>query len=164
MNESIVGQKAAIAFEKVGGSESFGHLLHLRIGEREPNFSDFAGCKELVDEFDVRTEKSHVVHAFVVGCCCPAPHACAFDIHPDKIFVGEEFAESHAVFASSAAEFEHDGVLVFEEVTVPFPAQRVGGSVRCLERCFDYVGIGGHFGKLGELVLTHGLIVSLRRR
>ena len=86
VDESIVGQKAAIAFEKMGGGESFGHLLHLRIGEREPNFSDFSGRKKLVDEFDVRTEKSHVVHALVVGFCCPAPHACAFDIHPNKIF------------------------------------------------------------------------------
>ena len=158
--EAIVRQNAAIAFEKMGGGESFGHLFHLRIGKSEPNLGNFARGKELIDKFDVGSQETDVVHFFFVRFRCPAPHAGALDIDADKILFGEEFTESHAIFSASTTEFEHDGAVVFEEIAVPFAAKRVGRRVRCLKWGFDNVGVGRHLGKLGEFVLTHGLKVS----
>ena len=160
VNETIVRQDAAIAFEKVGGGKTFGHLFHLRIGKSEPNLGNFAGGEELIDKFDVGSQETDVVHFFFVRFRCPAPHAGALDIDADKILFGEEFTESHAIFSASTTEFEHDGAVVFEEIAVPFAAKRVGRRVRRLKRGFDNVGVGRHLGKLGEFVLTHGLKVS----
>ena len=160
VDESIVGQKAAIAFEKMGGSETFGHFFHLRIGKSEPNLGNFAGGEELIDKFDVGSQETDVVHFFFMGFRCATPHAGALDVDADKILFGEEFTESHAIFSASAAEFEHDGAVVFEEIAVPFAAKRVGRCVRRLKWGFDNVGIGCHLGKLGEFVLPHDLKVS----
>ena len=72
---AIVRQNAAIAFEKMGRGESFGHLFHLRIGKSEPNLGNFAGGEELIDKFDVGSQETDVVHFFFVRFRCTTPHA-----------------------------------------------------------------------------------------
>ena len=58
-------------------SQGLGRLLHLRVREGQPDFTHFAFGKESVDDFDVGTEESHILHAFVQGISSPCPHTCA---------------------------------------------------------------------------------------
>ena len=148
MYDAIIDQELAIAVEEEGGGEAFGDLLHLRVGEGEPNLCHFAWGEEIVDELDVRAEEPDVGQSITECFSGSAPHSSSLDIHTDEIHVGEHTAESDAVFSASATQFKNDGAIVMKKIAVPFAIQGVALRGGSLEGGFDDVAIGSHVGKL----------------
>ena len=111
--------------------------------------------KETADELYARTDKGHVCHTFVERFGGSGPHACAFDVDADKVFLGKSACQTDSVFSASAAEFKHDGMVVLEELPVPraFQGKR---SIEWLAFCrLEDVGIAGHVGEFLQFVFGH---------
>ena len=119
MYQSAIAQETAIAFHEIGGRQTFRSLLHLRVGEGQPDFTDFVRSKEAVDDFDIRTQESHVLQTFLQGFRRSGPHACPLDVHPDEILVRILACQSDGVFATSASQLQHDRMVVPEKVRLP---------------------------------------------
>ena len=90
MNAPAVLEEATIAFHEIGGREAFRGLLHLWVGEGQPDFAHLAWGKESFDKFNVCAQEGNVLHAFAERCCGSVPHARAFDVDGNKVLLGKE--------------------------------------------------------------------------
>ena len=155
MHRAAVGKEMPVALQEECGGEAFGGLLHLGVGEGEPNLRHLSGGEELVDELDVGAQERHIAQPFAEGFGGSVPHTRPLDVDADEVEVWEHAGEPHAVFAPSAPELEHDGVGVAEEMAVPLSAKGVAGTFGGLEGCLHHVGIGGHVGEFREFIFPH---------
>ena len=117
----------------------------------------------MVDKFDVCAQESHVFQSLVQRVGSSRPHTRSLDVDTDEVFVGEQSCQAHGVFAAAAAQFQHDGIVVFKELAVPFSFQFERRGIYCHIRRLKYVRIGFHVGKFGEFILAHYVVISLRR-
>jgi len=117
------GGSSGVHSQKLRGGQPFFDpvFVQLRIGKRDPDLIDFAGSETRIDEFDPRTQESHVLHSVLRRGLGPAPQAGAFDVHPDKIPFRETFAQRHGIFAAPAPQFQNDRSVVPEKIAVPLP-------------------------------------------
>ena len=123
MDEAAVLKEMAVAGEEVGAGEALRGLLHLRVGEGEPYFLHFAGGEEVVDDLDVRAQEGDILQTFLQRLRGTAPHARTFDIHADEVAVGVAPRQPHGILAAAAAQLQHDGVVVLEELLAPTATQ-----------------------------------------
>ena len=159
MHQSVLLHECAIALQKGGARKALGHLLHLRVREGEPHLAHLARGKEAVDELDVGAQEAHILHACSHCLLGSRPHACSLDIHSDIVLVGEHPSQPHRVFASSAAQLEHDGLVVVEEVGVPLPLQVKPVGLENRKWTLHHQRIGCHVGKLSQLSLAHAYLL-----
>jgi len=89
MNQSAIDKKAAITFHEIGGGEPFARILHLRIGECEPDFLHLFLREEPIDDLNACAKKGHIAQLLLDGQFGTGPHTCAFDVNTDKIHVGK---------------------------------------------------------------------------
>ena len=148
VNQAVRSQELTISVHEVSGSKSLGSLLHLRIGEGQPNFTHFAFGKEAVNDFDVCTEKSHILQSFIQGISSTGPHAGTLDIDSDEVLVGVHASQAHGVFAASTSQFKHNRMIVLKEVTIPIALHIERYIVDYRIRVFEHVRIIPHICKL----------------
>lgn len=149
VNQSARLHDVGIAIQETRGSKSFRDLLHLGVAEGDPNLRHFVGCKELLDEFDVSAYKGYVGELFLQCSRSTCPHSCALDVDADEVLFGITSSKTNGVFALTATQFEHNGMLVVEVIFMPTSLQRESSSLQLLERILKAVGITGHIGELG---------------
>jgi hypothetical protein len=125
----------------------FGSLLHLRVGEGEPDFAHLVGSEEAVDNLDVRAQEGHVLQPVAENFGGAAPHAGPLDVHADEVLVGIESCQPHGIFAASAAQFQHDGIRVLEETACPTAPHFAGHVLGHRIRIFKHVRIIPHISK-----------------
>ena len=63
VDNTIRLQKFAIPFHKIGRSQSLGCFLHLRVREGKPYFTHFAFSKKTLDDFNIGTQESDILHS-----------------------------------------------------------------------------------------------------
>ena len=132
---SVGAQQPGVAFEEERRREAFlGPAgFELRVGEGDPQLRDLAFGEETVDELDPCAEESDVLHAAFRCGLGAAPHPGPLDVDADVVAVGVALGQRHGVFALSAPEFEHDGVVVVEEIGIPMPFERMVVAENLLE-------------------------------
>ena len=87
MNPSVVDKKLPVSFQKVGRSESFCGLFHLRVAECEPYLRHFVLCKKFMYAFYVGAQKSNVLQSIFQSLLRAVPHSGTFYIHTDKVLL-----------------------------------------------------------------------------
>ena len=92
MDQAVFLQKLSVQGEKTGSRESFAGFCHLRVGKGNPNFGNFSGCENRFQFFCVSTQENDVFHSFFFRGFRPCPHSGSFDVKPDKVLFGIEFA------------------------------------------------------------------------
>ena len=86
MDDSTGLQKVTVTGQEKRGGEA-GILAASELGVREgkPDFGDFAGTEEGVDELDAGAEEGDIAHGFLRGFLGAFPQARALDVDPDKV-------------------------------------------------------------------------------
>lgn len=153
------GQYLAVTAQEDGSREPVAGLVHLGVGEREPDFGHLAGCKEIGNQFDMGTQKGHIAETFADGFGCPVPHAGAFDIDADKVLSAVRPSQSYCIFAMSASQFQNDGIIVMENFFVPSPPESVALGMHFLVGGLEDIGIASHIGEFGQFILAHDDVV-----
>ena len=148
VNPSTVLQETAVTRHKKSGGQTFGHLLHLRVAERQPNLGHFAFGKETVDNLYVRAQERHVGQAFAQRPRGPRPHTGTLDVHPDKILVGIQTSQPYGIFTPSAPEFQHNRMVVPEKIFMPTSFHIERHFIHDRIRVFKHMRVTGHVGKL----------------
>ena len=157
MNESAIAKELPVSFKEEGAGEALRDLFHLRVGEGEPYLANLVGTKETLDELDVCAEESYVLHARLQGFLCSCPHSSSFDVNANEVLVWHLLPKSDCIFASTTTQFEHNRVLIVEEVFVPMSSKGEVFLHDCRHRAFHHKRVLCHFGKLGKLSFAHYL-------
>lgn len=76
--------------------------MGLRVGEGDPYFRYLIGGEKIGYVIDVGSQETHIAQVFGDGGFGAGPHAIAFDINPDIIYVGIDSCKSDGVIAFSA--------------------------------------------------------------
>ncbi|OAV67516.1 hypothetical protein Barb6_02311 [Bacteroidales bacterium Barb6] len=139
----------AVQLHEAGGSEAFAGFLHLRVGEGKPYFGYFVWGKEGGYQFDACAEKGYVVHSRFQRFLCTAPHTGTFDVCPDKVLFGKQFSKTNGVFPFSAAQFQYDGIVVFEKGFIPMTFHFKSFLLQGGERVLKYVRKDRHIIEFG---------------
>ena len=63
VDNAIRLQEFTVPFHKIGGSQSLGCFLHLRIREGKPYFTYFAFGKKTFNDFNIGTQESDILHS-----------------------------------------------------------------------------------------------------
>ena len=159
VNQSVIYKETAVPLHEVGAGQPLGGLLHLGVGEGEPDFTHLAWGEEAVDNLDVGAQEGHVGHACFSRLLGPAPHARPLDIHPDEVFSGKETSQPHSVFPASAAQLQHDGVVVLEEAFVPCSPHLKRYIVHHREGVFKHMWECRHIRKFCQFSFTHWFVM-----
>ena len=150
--------ESSVPFEEDLRSDALGPLLilGLGIGESEPDLADLTRGKEVMDEFNLGAEESHIGQPlFVAGLCTP-PKAVALDVHTDEVPLWMAARQAHGVFALATAQLERDGVVVPKNFRVPLALVGVLGALhRFLEVRFEDVIHLGVFLPFPKFAFAH---------
>ena len=103
MDDTVRYQELAITLHEIGGGQTLGCFLHLRVGEGQPYLAHFVLCKETVDDFNVRTQESDILHASTQGFRSTGPHTGTLDVYTNKVLIGKQASQSDRVFTTSAS-------------------------------------------------------------
>ena len=136
--------------------------LELRIGEGDPDFGHFVFGEQRVDELDACAQEAYVVHPAVRGGLRAAPHACALDVDADVVALRVALSQRDGVFALAAAQFQYDGIVVAEEITVPVPFQRVVAVEHLVEFGLHETFESQVLAEPAELVFAHSGLLFRR--
>ena len=174
MDSGIVAQQLAVTLHEIGGGQSLGSLLHLRIGEGDPQSVHLVGGKEVRQQFDVRAQKRHIGQSLCSSLLGALPHTCAFDIHAYVISIGIYARQAYGIISVPATKFEQQWMVVMEKTVAPLAFHRQRGIVRRHIRPTRIARIGqyipctaledtlhlSHLGKFLQFVLTHVVLVE----
>ena len=119
MDNSVIHQKTTVTVHEKGGCQTFVYILHLRIRERKPYLLHLVFAEEPVDDFNVRTKKSHIFQAFLQGLSGPGIDTCALDVYPDEVDVRIDTCQPDSIFPFPTAQFEHNRVVIMEILRTP---------------------------------------------
>ena len=151
---ALLRQDAAVERHEAGAGEAFPRLLHLRIGEGDPEFVHFARLEKAGQKFDVGPKEGHVAHLASCGHACAGPHAGALDVDADEVRVRVPLSQSEGVFPAPTAQFEHDAPGPSAESGLP-PATFQGAAAALGQRgvrVLEDVGQGFHLGEFLEFI------------
>ena len=162
VDDAAVDEKLAVTLHEIRRRETLAGILHLRVGEGEPDLLHLVLGEESLDDLDVGAEESHILQSFVDGLGGPCPHAGSFDVDADEVDVGVALGKFHSVFPFAAAELQHNGILVVEILLVPMTLHIKGNMFHYRIRVLEHVLIGIHIGELRQLAFSHALFIRRR--
>ena len=117
----------SVTLQKLRRSEAVPRIAHalarMWVGEGDPNLGNLVLTKEMLDLVDTGAEKRHILHAFLVRLLQAAPNAGTLDVDTYIIYITMGAGQTDGVFAFAATQLQHDGIVVVEEVGVPFSLQ-----------------------------------------
>jgi hypothetical protein len=148
MDYAVILQELAVALHEISGSKPFGRLLHLRVRESEPDFAHLICSKKAVDDFDIRTQESNVLHARLQRLGGSRPHAGTLYIHSDEVLFGKHASQSDSIFSPTTAQFQDNGMVVLEKPPVPVPFHVKRHIIHRGIRILENMRITRHIGKL----------------
>ena len=90
--------------------------MGLGVGEGDPDLVDFILCEIIGDVIDVCPQESNIAQRILQRRFCTGIHAVVFDIDANVVDVGVEAGQPNGVIAFSAGKFNHDGVVVAENL------------------------------------------------
>jgi len=127
MNKAVCNEHLCVVFQEYGrGQTLLGTAgFELRIGECNPNFRNFALGKKRVDKLNSSTNKTDIREVFLCSGLGTTPHTSTLDIYSDKVFIGVATAQRYGIFATTTTEFEHNRIIILEEILMPATFQRV---------------------------------------
>ena len=148
MDYAVILQKLAVALHEISGSKPFGRLLHLRVRESEPDFAHLICSKKAVDDFDIRTQKGHILHFRLQRLGSSRPHTGSLYIHSDEVLVGKHASQSDSIFSPTTAQFQDNRMVVLEKLPVPVPFHVKRYIIYRRIRIFENMRITRHISKL----------------
>ena len=144
VDNTIAREDFPVHPHEAGARQPFVHLLHLRVGERDPDLGHLARREEVGDQLDAGAQESHVGHPAFQRFFRACPHTRSFDVHANEVLLGEELAQPHGVFSFPATQFQHDRVVVVEETLVPMPFHVEALFLQGRERILEYMREARH--------------------
>ena len=144
-----------VAQEEARGSQALRHLLHLRIGEGNPDLVHLPRGEEAPKGLDLTAQEGHIAHPCLMRSLSPRPDACPLDVHADEVLLRIDLCEAYGVLALATAQLEDDGMIVVEEILSPASLQREGLLLEASKGVLEDMGEGLHLGELRQLILSH---------
>lgn len=92
-----------VTLEEASAGETLGHLLHLWIGEGDPDFIDFAWGKKVGQGLDLPSEEGDISHPCLMGELSSRPDTSPLDVHPDEVLIGIELSQPNGVLSLPTA-------------------------------------------------------------
>ena len=160
MDRATRAQHLEIATDEARGGQALRHLLHLGVGEGNPDLIDFSRSEEARQGLDLPTQEGDIRHTRLVRSLRTRPDASALDVHTDEVLLWIQLTETYGVLALTTAELQDDGAVVVEEVLTPASTQGEGLLLQTCERILEHMGEGLHLGELRQLVLSHRRLVE----
>ena len=162
MDQSSVRKNQAVALHEVRGGETLGGFLHLRVRKSDPDFRDFIGKKEVWKHLNIDAQEGRILQAEGFGLFGSGPHTCTLDVDSQEILPGITCGQSDRIFSVSAAQFEHDGMVVAKHL-VPMSCQCVLAVtqfavvllLQLLRTALEDMVEGLHLCKFLQLILSH---------
>ena len=148
VDEALAGEDFAVQLHEAGRGEPLVYLLHLRVGEGNPNLRHLARGEELRDQLDAGAEESDVRHPALQRLLGTTPHPRPLDIHADEVLPGEEAAEADGIFPLATAQLEHNRVVILEKQLVPPAAHREALLLQHGIRILEHMRVARHIAKL----------------
>ena len=157
IDPSVRSQQAGVEFQKERRSEPFFRpaALELGIGKGDPDFGDLALGEKPSQELHTRAQKPYVGHPSLGRSLGTAPHASPLDVDADVVAQRIALGQSDGVFALAAAQLQHDGPVVLEEVAVPVPLHGVVAAEYVVEFGLQEAGEPEIFAEFAEFVFSH---------
>ena len=148
MNCTSVFQEPTVALHKESGRQSFGGLLHLRIGESKPYLAHLTRRKETVYDFNIGAQESDILHARLQRLGSPRPHAGALYIHTDEVLIGKHTSQPHCILSTTTTQFQYNRIIVLEKLLMPVSLHVKRNIIHRRIRIFKNMRIPRHIGKL----------------
>ena len=157
VDPAVRTQQPRVVLQKERRGEAFlgPAALELRVGEGDPQLGDLALGEERRDELDARAQEADVPHAALGGGLRTAPHPCPLDIDADVVARRVALGQRHGILALAAAELQHDGSVVVEEVAPPMPLQGMVVAEHLVEVGLHEACEGQVLAEFAELVFAH---------
>ena len=111
-------------------------------------------------ELDLCAQKSHIGHLAAQGFLCAGPHSGSLDVYADEILLGVQSGQPYGVFASSASQFQDNGVVIVEEVLMPTSFQAELALLEHGKRAFYHQRVLFHVGEFRQFSFSHGLFLK----
>ena len=159
MHHAPIDEEMAVALHKISGGEAFARVLHLRIGEGQPDFLHLVGRKEPVDNLDAGAQESHVGQSLLQSELGTRPHAGAFDVDADEIHLREKFGQADGIFPFAASQLKNDGMVVVEILLAPVAFHCKRYIADDGERVLKHVLEGLHLSKLRQFSFSHDIMM-----
>jgi len=119
MNDPPILQYPTVLFHEPSRGESLVDFLHLRVGKGDPYFRHFIFSEEVIDQLDMRTQKSGVCQMLIQCFGSAFPHSRSLDVDTDKILPGKCAGQTYRILSFTASQLQHDGMIVPKKA-VPF--------------------------------------------
>ena len=148
MNRAAVDKKVTIALQEESRSETLAGILHLWVGESEPDLLYLILGKETVDDFDIRAKERHILESFMKGLSGSCPHSGTLDVNAYEVYVRVALCQSDSILSLAAAELEDDGVVVMEKLLPPVSFHVKWHVFHYRKGVLEHVLIGCHVGEL----------------
>ena len=78
----------------------------------------------------------------------PRPHTGPLYIHSDEVLVGKHASQSDSIFSPTTAQFQNNGMVVLEKLSVPVPFHVKRHIIYRGVRILENMRITRHIGKL----------------
>lgn len=119
MYKAFVGQKPAIPLHEECRGEALMHVLHLRVGERQPYLLNLVGSEETVNDFYACAEESYILKILLQGLLCSCVHPRAFDVDANEVYICVQTCQTYSIFSLSTSQLKNDWVIVVEILFTP---------------------------------------------
>ena len=155
VDESVGGEYLLVERHEAGRGEPLAHLLHLRVGEGNPDFRHLARSEEAVDQFDVGPQEGYILYSLLERLFGAAPHAGPLDVDADKVLLRKATGQPYGIFALAATQLEHDGVVVLEEGFAPFAPHLEPFFLQQAEGVLEHVGVSLQIVEFFQFIFSH---------
>ena len=102
LDYAVILQELAVALHEISGEVSLlGRLLLSAGGSEKVSQISLTSsvAKKAVDDFDIRTQESNVLHARLQRLGGSRPHAGTLYIHSDEVLFGKHASQSDSIFS-----------------------------------------------------------------
>ena len=97
----------------------------LRIGKREPDFTNFTWTEESLYKLDSCAQKCHIIQLFLCSSLSSLPKSCSFYVNSYVIPVRNSSGKVYRVLPFPASQFEHDRLVLGEHRPIPMTLYRM---------------------------------------
>lgn len=103
VNRATRAEHLEVAEDEARRGQALGHLLHLRVGEGDPDLIHFARSEEARQGLDLPTQEGYIRHPSFVRSLSSRPDTRPLDVYSDEVLLGVELTQTYGILPLTTA-------------------------------------------------------------